>query len=226
MNLTRKLFGKSLIISITLLFWTSGLSAQNAEGWRWNQTKEPKPPKWSLEFKYGEFEAELEDFERFYGDSDHHPAIAFGYKLLRTVEIGLEYGQIRAKGVGELPINGSTGGEVTLTLKPTHLYLLLRGIWGEDQICVPYIGGGYTEVSYEQDVSNQPSSKGKADGNHIRYGLQFLLDRADVALAREMQSEYGTNNTYLFIEKQSFDADIEGIELGGDTLFIGFLFEF
>ncbi len=223
---TKRFRYKQLIVGAALWLWVCSGLAQSGNSWQWYQRKEPAPPKWSLELKYGEFEAELEDFDRFYGDDNNHTAIAVAYKLLRAVEVGLEYGQVQARGVGNLPINGGTGGEVTFTLKPTHLYLLIRGIWGEDQIGVPYIGGGITEVNYEQEILNQPSRSGKAKGSHTRYGLQFLLDGTDTSLAREMQSDYSVNNTYLFIEKQSFDADVDGIELGGETVFVGFLFEF
>lgn len=200
---------------------------QQANAQQWYRTKPPDPPKWSLELKSGDFEPELEDFRTFYGsDTSKHSAIAIGYKLLRTVDVGIEYGRMRNTGVGQLPLNGGTGGEVTFTMEPVHAYILLRGIWGEDQIGVPYIGGGVTRVSYKEDILNQPSRKGTVDGSHYRYGLQLLLDRGDTSLAREMQSDYGTDNTYLYIEKQHFEAEVDGVQLGGDTTFIGILFEF
>jgi hypothetical protein len=216
-----------LALATAGLLWLNGGWAQPSGGWHWYEAKPPEPPKWSLELKYGDFEPELEEFETFYGDdTSDHTAIALGYKLLRAVEVGFEYGRMRNVGVGELPINGGTGGEVEFTVNPAHMYLLIRGIWGEDQLAVPYIGGGLTRVAYEQSIPNQPSIKGTADGRHRRYGLQFLLDRTDVSLASEMESDYGTNNTYLFIEKHNYTADVDGVELGGDTLFIGLLFEF
>jgi hypothetical protein len=218
---------KLLLLAAAGLLWLNSGWAQPVGGWHWYETKPPEPPKWSLELKYGDFEPALEEFETFYGEKESkHTAIAVAYKLLRAVEIGFEYGRMRNVGVGELPINGGTGGEVEFTVNPAHMYLLIRGIWGEDQIAVPYVGGGITQVAYKQSILNQPEVKGKADGKHRRYGLQFLLDSTDISLASEMETEYGTNNTYLFIEKHHYEADVDGIELGGDTVFIGLLFEF
>ncbi|MBN1379861.1 MAG: hypothetical protein JXA04_11580 [Gammaproteobacteria bacterium] len=216
-----------LLFTAMCLLWLTGGWAQSGSGWRWYQPREPEAPKWSLELKYGDFEPELEDFKTFYGEeTTNHKAIAVGYKLLRAVEIGVEYGQMHNVGVGDLPLNGGTGGEVDFTVNPAHAYLLLRGIWGEDQTCVPYYGGGITRVAYQQKIPNQPSRSGNAEGKHRRYGLQFLLDHSDISLASEMETDYGTNNTYLFIEKHHYEADVEGIELGGETVFVGLLFEF
>jgi hypothetical protein len=36
----------------------------------------------------------------------------------------------------------------------------------------------------------------------------------------------GINNTYLILEVKKFSADVEGIELGGESAMIGLLFEF
>ena len=216
-----------LLLAASTLLWLGTAAALPSGGWRWYEKKPPEPPHWSLELKYGNFKPELEEFKTFYGsDTTKHAAVGVAYKVLRTVEVGVEYGRMRNVGVGELPLNGTTGGNVTLTVNPMHAYVVLRGIWGEDQIGVPYIGGGVTRVSYKQSIENQPSRSGTADGNHWRYGLQFLLDRADPSLASEMRNDYGTSHTYLYIEKQHYEAKVDDIELGGDTTFIGLLFEF
>ena len=193
----------------------------------WYRSSE-RLPKWSLELKKGDFEPQEQQFKDFFrGGETDNSAFALGYKILRTVEAGLEYGSMKGSGSTALSINTTTDNDLTYRLQPTHLYVLLRGIWGEDQIGVPYIGAGITRSSYELEFdSGDPAISGKVDGSNSRYGLQILLDSADPSAAAELDQETGINNIYLYIEKQSFDADVDGVDLGGDTVFIGLLFEF
>lgn len=192
--------------------------------WRYDTSPSP-PPRWAAELKAGSFDSDLDEWDRFYDDDDIF-ALALGYKPWRMVEIGLEMGQISTSGAGQLPITGDIGGEVDFRLRPAHLYLLWRGVYSENQTFVPYAGGGATRVFYRQSVPNQPSREGDVDGSHWRAGIQLLLDRVDEPLADEGDRNMGINNTYLFIEKQSFSADIDGVDLGGETTFIGILVEF
>ena len=185
-------------------------------------------PKWSLELKKGDFEPEEQEFKNFFrGGETDNSSFALGYKILRTVEVGLEYGSMKDFGSTALSINTTGDNDLTYRLQPTHLYVLLRGIWGEDQIGVPYIGAGVTRSRYELDFDGSAAAiSGKADGSNTRYGLQILLDQADPSAAAELDQETGINNIYLYVEKQSFDADVSGVDLGGETLFVGLLFEF
>lgn len=185
------------------------------------------PPRWSLEFKYGEFTPDIEDWEVYFGD-ETAKQIGFGgaYKIFRWFEAGLEVNYIRDKGQGYLPLNDMLGGNVTYHLYPVHAYVLLRGIFFEDQWVVPYIGGGYSKVWYRQAVENQASSRGNTDGSHVRGGIQILLDWIDTGGAAAMETDSGVSNTYLVIEAQRFSAEIDGIELGGDSVMVGLLFEF
>jgi hypothetical protein len=185
------------------------------------------PPRWSLEFKYGEFTPDIEDWETYFGDeSTKQIGFGFAYKIFRWFEAGLEGNYIRDKGQGYLPLNDTLGGDVTYNLYPAHAYVLLRGIFFEDQWVVPYIGGGYSKVWYRQEIDNQGSSRGNTDGNHVRGGIQILLDWIDPGGAAAMESDSAISNTYLVIEAQRFSAELDGIELGGDSVMVGLLFEF
>lgn len=200
---------------------------ESPPSWRYSKPSAPKSPDWALELKAGSFEPDLGEWKEFYNDDETgYTAFSVGYKLLRTVEFGVELGQMDDSGVGQLPISGGTGGEVDYRLRTAHAYLLLRGIFGEDQVGVPYAGVGTGKAFYRQEVANQPSRSGDTDSEYWRYGLQFLLDSADEPLAAESDRDFGVSNTYLFIEKHDFSAEVDGVELGGDTLFIGLLFEF
>jgi hypothetical protein len=183
-------------------------------------------PDWRLEIKGGDFEPELEEWARFYGkDHTDQAGISVAYKFLPQVEVGLEVDYIHDKGVGTLPQSGNLGGEVDSQLYPAHLYVLLRGIFFENQWVVPYVGGGATRVYYRQDIDNQASVRGKVNGDHVRAGLQILLDWFDSGSAAGFEEE-GVENTYLTVEAVSFSAELDGIELGGESMMFGLAFEF
>lgn len=187
----------------------------------------PQPPRWSLQIKGGDFEPDLDEWQTFFGEETADEiGMAFAYKLKRWLEVGVAVDYIRDKGTGRLPLNDGVGGSVTYNLFPVHAYVLLRGIFHENQRIVPYIGGGFTRAYYRQKIDNQASRRGDADGEHTRAGLQILLDWVDRDGASGLQSEAGINNTYLILEVRKFSAELEDIELGGESAMIGLLFEF
>lgn len=192
----------------------------------WQARGNHVPPRWSLEIRAGKFEPELEDWETFYGDEQADQlGLALAYKFLRQAEIGLAIDSVHEKGSGLLPLSGTPGGEVDFQMYPAHLYLLLRGVFFENQWVVPYVGGGATRVYYRQEIDNQPSVRGKVEGDHSRAGLQILLDWLDPGNAAGFEEE-SVNNTYLYVERLSFSAEIDGIELGGESEVFGLVFEF
>jgi opacity protein-like surface antigen len=199
--------------------------ADTGQSWMTGSDASGKP-RWSAEIMSGRFEPELEDWATFYGDDEMRQlGFGLGYKLLRQVEVGLAVDYMHDKGVGRLPLNDSFGGEVDFQLYPAHLYVLLRGVFFENQWVVPYVGGGLTRAYYRQAVDNQSSVRGKADGDHTRFGLQILLDALDGGNAAGFEEE-SVDNTYLVIERLSFSAEFDGIELGGDSVRLGLVFEF
>ena len=184
-------------------------------------------PHWSFELKAGRFEPVIEDWATYYGkDYTSTAGLSLSYKIWRQFEVGIGIDGIRDSGQGYLPINDILGGEVKYKLYPTHVYVLYRGVFSENQWIVPYIGGGFTRVAYEQDVVNQPSVEGDTDGAHLRGGVQFLLDFVDPGNSVAISEDAGVFNTYFTIEYQNFEAEIDGIDLGGDSVTVGFLFEF
>lgn len=186
-----------------------------------------QPPRWSMEIKAGDFEPDLDDWQRFYGDEQTDEiGIAVAYKIIRWLEVGMAVDYMDDKGSGQLPISDTVGGNVTYELYPAHVYVLLRGLFHENQRFVPYIGGGFTRAFYRQQIDNQPTRRGDADGEHVRAGLQILLDWVDRDGASSMENDLGVNNTYLTFEIKKFSAEVDGVELGGESAMIGLLFEF
>jgi hypothetical protein len=149
-------------------------------------------------------------------------------------------GRIRDGGQGLAPLHsaatgtaGTTiyGGHISYQLFPVNVFVVLRGVFSENQWVVPYIGGGWTRMYYKEVISLQPTVKGYTDGSHVRAGLQLLLDVFDERAATNMFRDYGVFHTYLFVEGQRTRAminDLTGksIDLGGTSVLGGLLFEF
>ncbi len=195
-------------------------------------------PHWSLEVKGGKFAPDIAEWATFYGDrSTGQFEASLAYKILRQVEAGIAAGRIRDGGQGWAPLHsaatGTTtyGGHINYQLFPVNVFVVLRGVFTENQWVVPYIGGGWTRMYYKEEISLQPMVKGYADGSHIRGGLQLLLDELDQRAATNMLRDYGVYHTYFFVEAQRSKAminDVTGvsINLGGTSILGGLLFEF
>jgi hypothetical protein len=189
-------------------------------------------PSWSVEVKGGQFYPAIDYWKDYYGD-DHTWQVAgsVAYKVLRWAEIGIEGGMIEDRGAGFAPVNNVLTGRVTYQLYPAHAYLLLRGVFTEEQWIVPYVGGGYTRLFYREKIEGQETVKGAVNGYHGRAGLQFLLDDLDRKSANNLFLSFGIVHTYLTFEVQLTKALIDtpslgSIDLGGASYLAGLLFEF
>jgi len=188
-------------------------------------------PSWSAEFKLGQFHPDLDGWDTYYEDNMMQYSVAFAYKVLRQLEIGLEASYMSEDGRGLLPLNNQVGGEVDYTLAPVSAYITLRGVFSDNQFIVPYVSGGITRMSYKQNVTGGAQTKGNADGILYKAGVQLLLDRFDLGAAHALQHDFGIDNTYLFFEFAKTTAKIDDtggneVDLGGNSYFLGLLLEF
>jgi hypothetical protein len=184
-------------------------------------------PHWSFEIKAGNFEPDLPNFSQYYGKRDMTEySMSVAYKITRRVELGVEGGYLSSNGKALAPLHGTVAGSVTYTLYPVNAFILFRGVMSEQQWIVPYVGGGYTKMFYKEQVENQGTVKGSADGFHARGGLQFLLDALDFKSASNMYKDYGIFHTYLFVEAQYIHAVVSSTNIGGKGYMAGLLFEF
>lgn len=189
-------------------------------------------PLWSLEVKGGYFFPAVDNWKTYYGDDKTwHYSGSLAYKLLRQVDVGIDGGMIRDRGRGYAPTNGIITGGVTYTLFPIQAFVLLRGVFSENQWLVPYVGGGWTRMYYRIRVEGQGPVRGSADGYHGRAGLQLQLDAADSDAATNLYLDYGIHHTYLFFEAQYIRAMVDtatngAVNIGGTSYLAGLLFEF
>ena len=186
-------------------------------------------PHWSAEVKGGVFYPDIDGWKTYYGDDKTwHYAGSLAYKLFRQVEVGVEGGYIKDRGLGYAPLNGVLTGKVTYELAPLNVFVLLRAVFSENQWLVPYAGGGWTRMYYRERIEGQPSAKGSVDGYHGRAGIQILLDGMDPRAANNMLMDYGVDHTYFFGEVEITHATIgtPSLNIGGKSYLMGLLFEF
>jgi hypothetical protein len=187
---------------------------------------------WSLEVKGGRFTPDLPGWKDYYGDeTTGHYALALGYKVLPQVEAGIGIGYLLDKGKGLAPGHGTVAGNVQYEQAPLDLHLVVRLMFRDDQLFVPYAGGGWTRLYYRSRIENQATVRGSADGSHARAGLQLLLDELDPSASGNLLSDFGIYHSYLFIEARSLKVHataVDGttVDLGGTSWLGGLLFEF
>ena len=196
-----------------------------------------EPPHWSLELKGGAFSPQLAGWSRYYGGG--YPAQyggALSYKIVRQLELGLEGSYLRASGKGQQPLHAAAGdqvpaGAVTYEQLPLDVFVLARGIFREDQLLVPYLGGGWTRLFYREAIQGEGKQQGSTNGYHARGGIQFLLDSLDRDAARNLDRDFQVRHSYFFTEAKYTHAaagtDPSGsVNLGGISYLGGLLFEF
>lgn len=210
---------KSLLFLLLIMLPVAAHAADSSED----------QPHWSFEVKGGNFAPSLPNWREFYGKrSIPEYGAALAYKLLRQIEVGIGAGAITGTGTAFAPGHGFTAGRVTYNLYPVTASLVLRGIVNENQWIVPYVGGGFTRMYYEEKIEGQSAAHGRTDGYHYRAGLQLLLDGLDRDAANSMYLDYGVFHTYFFVEAEKTTAKVKSasVDLGGTAYLMGLLFEF
>ena len=179
--------------------------------------------RWMVELKAGHVRPSLEEYGRFYGDDDTgYYGVAFGYRFLPWLEIDAETQYLHDTGAGQLPSTGGPGAPVEYTLVPVHVFAKFRLERDPGQLFVPYVGIGVARAFYEQKIELQDEREGSTGtGPSMRLGVEISMNRLDPP----REDIRPLRRTYLFIEAQQFEAKIDGVDLGGDALLIGFRFE-
>ena len=200
-------------VAAALLTPTAATAADDSQG----------EGRWMVELKAGHIRPSLEEYEQFYGDDDTgHYGVAFGYRLLPWLEIDAETQYLQDSGTGQLPSTGGPGAPVEYTLVPVHVFANFRLERDPTQLFVPYVGVGVARAFYRQEIELQDERDGTTGtGPSVRAGVEISMNRLDPPAGDTRPLK----RTYLFIEVQQFEAKIDGIDLGGDALLIGFRFE-
>lgn len=189
-------------------------------------SEENVPNSGSFEFKLSHFKPELSEWDTYYEKEPNAITLGWSYKILRPLEVGASIGYMTVDGKGQLVTQNALGGKVDMTLVPVDISLVYRFVFSEEQLLVPYVGGGLTRIYYRQRTSDGKKAEGSHNGNHIKAGLQLLLDRLDKNGALKLQERFGIENSYLYLEGQKTKADESQIDLGGEFVSLGVLFEY
>lgn len=182
-------------------------------------------PRWNFDLNVAKVEPKLDDWNTYYDREPIRIGLGLGYKITRQIEVSTTVAFITKEGKGDLPLNNSIGGEVTLDLIPLDISLIYRLILKEEQQFIPYIGGGWSRIYYRQTPQDGDEIKGAHDGHHFKFGLQYLLDPLDKKAANQARQKMGVDNTYLFVEALSVEAEENGIDLGGNSIAVGIMIE-
>jgi hypothetical protein len=184
-------------------------------------------PRWTYEFRGVYFRPNLEDFETFYGD-DHssYLGLAGTYRFRDRLELGGEYGLMEENGVGVLSNSGTLGGSVELRLDQFHVFTNWIFQNEPTQRVVPYLGAGLLVVHYQENVDLQPKIQGRTDlGWSGRAGVRFRIgSHGPTVGGGSGDSPYW--RSFVFLEAQRLSAKVDNVDLGGDTVVLGFRMEF
>ncbi len=191
---------------------------------------------WSLELKGGANFPAAPNWQDFYGKSSTSEfGSSLAYKVIRQIEVGIEGTYLSANGNGQALLHGgqpAQASQVSYELIPLNVFVLARGVISEDQLLVPYLGGGWTRMFYREEVNGQNMTvRGSTDGYHVRGGVQLLLDTIDPCSAKNLYDEFKVYHTYFFTEAKYTHA-VAGtnpsgtVNLGGISYLGGLLFEF
>lgn len=184
-------------------------------------------PKWTLEGGAGLFYPEDDAWSTHYGnDKMLEGGISFARRFLSVIDAGFSVSYSQDIGKASLSSTGEQVGKVTYEKAPVDVYLLFRARFSENQWVVPYIGGGYTHLLYRQTIEGQGRTQGSSGGEHVRAGLQILLDPFERDSSRSMFVNYGVINSYFFLEGKQTTIDINNSELGGISYRVGVLLEY
>ncbi|MBI5446610.1 MAG: fibronectin type III domain-containing protein [Deltaproteobacteria bacterium] len=194
---------------------------------------QPLRAHWVVGVMGGAFEPGTEDWGTTF-DHERLPAgkVNIGYRLLSTLELGVEAGYWRAEGEAATTVSGrlvTPAANETLTVIPLQGYALLNFQFTDRQWLVPYAGGGYSRYYFRQAIEGQDDSKGHLDGYHFRGGVKFLLNGLDPASAQRANAYFNLKKTFLALEAQWAKVDDFGdanADLGGVSYYGGLVLEF
>lgn len=184
----------------------------------------------SFGLSYGQLEPASDEWKEIYDDDRISTyRVSLGYRFHPTVSVEIGGGYQTKDGKGKTVTGKETGVKTTFQAAPVDITLLYRMNYFDDQIIVPYIGGGVSYNYYWEKVKDGKELKGGMRGHHATGGLQLLLDNIDTRSAFDLEEDYGIENTYLTIGATHSvidDFGKEDVDLGGWNYNMGLLFEF
>ncbi len=184
-------------------------------------------PRWMYSITGGRTYVDLDDYDAFYGDDRVTSfSISGAYRLRDWLEVGARIGYRDDEGLARAPDGTVVPDAVELTVMPLHVFADFIFERPGRRI-VPYAGVGVGGAWYRQEVVLQPDADGRTDvGALVRAGLRW---RFGASGSREAAARPGGEpylRSFVLLEAEHYDADKDGVELGGTAYRIGVRFEF
>lgn len=184
----------------------------------------------SLGLTYSQLEPASDEWREIYGDDRVSTyRVSLGYRFHPTINAEIGAGYLTKNGKGKTVTGGESGAETTFRSAPLDITLIYRLNYFDEQVLIPYIGGGVSYNLYWENVKDGKELKGGMWGHHATGGLQLLLDKADRRSAFDLKEDYGIERTYLTIGATHSVVDDFGgekVDIGGWNYNVGLLFEF
>jgi hypothetical protein len=245
-------FASAFLAVATASSWAPEAAAEETQNVEqsWRQPREfESPQRFALEIRFGPYRPLIDDafpqqkpYESVFG-SDRRLAfgLEFDWQLLRIPNVGtfgpgIGWGYTNMSALARLASSGEESAEETsLNIMPMYGVGVLRIDALARQIGVPLVGYAKAGLGYGiywtgNEVETQ--RRGRTWGTHFALGGMFLLDIIDRHSAREIDNEWGVNNTYVFFEwmvanLNDFKAteDRSVMRIGTNTWMLGLAFE-
>jgi len=140
-------------------------------------------------------------------------------------------------GAGKLSVNFlftpwleiGIGSTLQANLVTADVTLRARINFIEDQVLVPFGGGGADAYWFLGEDKIEGYDIGQQAGYHWEGGLQILLDYFDPTQAKEIQKRWGVDNSYLSLGYRRSRVDGFGeakVDIGGELYFGEIILEF
>lgn len=153
--------------------------------------------------------------------------VQHGWAIPGTVALNLEGGFSRITGRDQ---TAAPYPDLTLLHIPITLGVEYAFRFSEEQLLVPYVGGGGAAAYFREAVGLVPEDvvDGARFGWFGEAGLRLHIDRYDRAAERAFTESVGIRNTYLDVRARyhGINGLDSGIDLSGLVFDGGFTFEF
>lgn len=193
---------KSIFFLLGLTILLIGISPSNSDA------KTADTPTLSLGMGGGFFEPTNKDLEQHIENGIGK--FSLNYLFTQWLEIGI-------------------GSTFKASLVTADLTLRARLNFIEDQVLVPFGGGGAVVCWFLGDNKIDGEDIDRQEGYHWEGGLQILLDFFDPKQAKEIQKRWGVDNSYLSVGYRRTELDSFGkdkVDIGGELFFGEILLEF
>lgn len=183
--------------------------------------------KWSLDYNYGRYYPELEQWRDHYGrDRASYFSFTGSYRWFDFLELGLDAGRMHDRGNAVLASTGTSAGDVEFEIYPVTAQAQFNLRFAPGQWVVPYAAIGITQLYYRQVIVGQGKATGSVGGQMLRAGLALNLNILDSKGASYLRRDLGISHIFLLLERRRLEAEKDGVELGGDINLLGLRFEF